>query len=287
MEKKFFTMIVVAALAVTLGLIIVSKEAREPLLREILSQQAALLDGQKNLDAKLAKNIAAGHDTAKIAVLENRITNLENQLNGIIEFFKKAQAVNPQAAGPGPQQAGPPPEDFNKVHNIEIGDSYVKGDKNAPITIVEFMDFQCPFCSRFHTPVEEVLKAYPKQVKAVLKNFPLSFHQNARPAAKAALAAGMQGKYFEMAEKLLNNQKDLSDAKYLEWAKEIGLNVEKFTNDLKNNDAKFEDIISKDMNLGVQVGVQGTPTFYLNGRKTLARDFNAYKVEIDRILSAK
>jgi len=90
-----------------------------------------------------------------------------------------------------------------------------------------------------------------------------------------------------MADRLLDNQKSLSDAKYLEIAKEIGLDVEKFSKDLKEKDAQWEDIIQKDMKLGTEVGVRGTPTFYINGKKASGRDFNYYKSEVDKILAGK
>jgi len=278
-------MIVVAALAVSLGIGIVSRQAREPILRELLKQQTALLKGQIRIQSELGKkqvgSVAYSGDVSRIKQLEDRVSLLESQLKGIQNFFKQYQAA---AGGP---QGGPPPEDFDTVHKIDLAHSYIQGNTNAPVTIVEFMDFECPFCSRFHQPLKEVLAAYPNDVRIILKNFPLSFHQNARPAAKAALAAGVQGKYYEMADRLLDNQKSLSDAKYLEIAKEIGLDVEKFSKDLKEKDAQWEDIIQKDMKLGTEVGVRGTPTFYINGKKASGRDFNYYKSEVDKILAGK
>jgi len=152
---------------------------------------------------------------------------------------------------------------------------------------VEFVDFQCPFCARFHPPLNEVLKAYPKQVNYVVKNFPLAFHPQARPAAKVAFAAGEQGKYWEMVDALLENGSSLSEAKYNELAESLGLNVKKFMADYKNKDEQWEDYIQKDIALASQVNVRGTPTFYLNGKKTNARDVNGFKREIDQILNSK
>jgi protein-disulfide isomerase len=128
------------------------------------------------------------------------------------------------------------------------------------------------------------LKAYPNDVKYVIKNFPLPFHPHAKPAAKAALAAGEQGKYFEMADALMSNQQSLGDAKYKELAQQIGLNLKQFEKDLKEKDAKFEAIIADDMQMVDAVDVRGTPTFFMNGKKTMARDAAGFKREIDLIL---
>jgi protein-disulfide isomerase len=223
----------------------------------------------------LKKLNTAGGGSSNNAEVLTQITALQNQLKA---FEAKAM---PQAP------AGPPPEDLNKVHIIEIGNSPVMGKKDAPVTIVQFTDLQCPFCARFYPPLKEVVKAYPDQVNVVLKHYPLSFHPNARPAAKIALAANEQGKYFEMTEALLENGADVAEDKVKEYAKKTGVNYNKLMKDLKNNDAQYEKIINDDLALGDRVEVRGTPTFYINGKKTNARDFNGYKAEIDQILAAK
>ena len=193
----------------------------------------------------------------------------------------------PPAQPQQPRPPMPPSEDLNKIYNIPVGNSIVVGKKDAPVTIVQFTDLQCPFCARFYPPVKEALKAYPGKVRFILKHFPLSFHPNARPAAKAALAANEQGKYIEMVELLLSNGADVSDAKLKEYAKQLGLNEQKLKDDIKNNDASYEAQIKTDMDLGGQVDVRGTPTFFINGKKTNARDFNGFKTEIDALLAGK
>lgn len=212
----------------------------------------------------------------------NRLTAIDSRLRSIED------KISSGAVAQAPKQPQAPTEDYNKVYTIDVGASYVKGKKNAPVTIVAFTDLQCPFCSRFHAPFQEALQAYPDKVNFVIKNFPLPFHQSARPAAKAALAAGEQGKYFEMVDALLENQKDkLNDEGYKELAKNIGLNVDKFSKDLKNNDAAYEDIINKDLELVNASDVRGTPTFFINGKKTMARDLNSIKAAIDKALEEK
>ena len=227
---------------------------------------------QRNIEQKIAKNSDSENTDnilARLSAIENKISALERR--GV-------------AAAPTVQPPQPPAEDYDKQYEIPVGQSYVWGNKNAPVTIVEFIDFQCPFCSRFHPPVLEVLKTYPNDVKYILKNFPLPFHPQARPAAKAALAAGEQGKYFEMADLLLENNQNLSDDKFKELAGKAGLNVDKFMKDYQGSDAEWEKRIQDDMTLAQQVDFRGTPMFYINGRKTDARDFNNWKLEIDKIL---
>lgn len=278
MEKRIFTLILVVIIGVLAGVGIVSKQGRDSVMTDVSKQLNALIESQKKLESRFSGGSTGGDFglaqkqsalEAKVAALEAKVTKLE----GIVG-----------QGGNNPPQM-PPPEDLSKVYDIPVSHSYVRGNKNAPVTIVEFVDFQCPFCARFHSPLNETLKMYPDKVNYVLKNFPLSFHPQAKPAAKAALAAGEQGKYWEMADKILDNGNSLSPDKLQEIAQGLGLDMKKFNADLKNKDQQWEDYIQKDIALGSQVDVRGTPTFYLNGKKTNARDANSFKTQIDAILN--
>ncbi len=216
----------------------------------------------------------------RVSELNTRIASLESKLEGPIN--KAANAA--QAAAPSQM---PPAEDLNKVYDIPEAGSIIVGPKDAKVTIVEFTDLQCPYCRMFYPPVKQALSTYPKDVRLIIKNYPLSFHANARPAAKAAMAAHNQGKFIEMVELLLNNGADVSESKLNEYAKALGINADKLINDLKKNDAAYEAQIAKDMELAEKVDMRGTPTFYINGQKTNSRDFNGFKREIDRILGSK
>ena len=208
-------------------------------------------------------------------------------LDARLAAMEKKTVFSPPPVPQMPQRPQPPSEDLNKVYTIPDGGSVIVGKKDAAVTIVQFTDLQCPFCARFYPPVKEALKTYPDKVRFIIKNFPLTFHPNARPAAKAALAANEQGKYIEMVELLLSNGADVSDAKLTEYAKQLGLNEQKLKDDIKNNDARYESQIKADMDLASQVDVRGTPTFYINGKKTSARDFSGFKTEIDALLAKK
>jgi len=291
MEKRIFTIILVVIIGVLVGVGIVSKQARDPLLKELIKQQTVIIRIQQRIERKIAsKEVAAqaSHEDNRLdqtlqkqQALEERIAALESQIKGMQTDLQQVKAA------PSQVRQGPPPEDFAKVHEIPIAHTPVIGNKKAPVTIVEFIDFQCPYCARFHLPVVEAAKAYPGKVNYMIKNFPLAFHSQAKPAAKAAFAAGEQGKYEEMVDLLLKNGRKLNEETFERLAEDLGLNVDKFLKDYKNKDAKWEDYIKKDMALGTEVGVRGTPTFYINGRKTAARDVASWKREIDQILQKK
>ncbi len=287
MEKRVLMLVVVVALGVALGVGIVSKQAKDPALGELLKQQALMIDAQQRMEKKL--NQASGTPSAidgglsaqllqKYQALEQRIASLESQLTAL------------RAAGPAAQPQvppAPPQEDFTTVYKIPVTHTPIIGQKNAPVTIVAFTDFQCPFCSRFHEPLLEAIKANPSKANYMIKNYPLSFHPQAKPAAKAALAAGEQGKYAEMAEAILADNKNLSEDLFGKIAKDIGLNVEKFWKDYRDKDAQWEKYIQDDIDLGNEVGVRGTPTFYINGHKTPARDLASWNAEIEKALKEK
>ena len=222
----------------------------------------------------LGNNQGNSNSSYAITEIQRQLEQIQNKINAI--------AVNGPQAQPQAQQP-PPAEDMNKVYNIPQGVSTVLGKKDAPVTIVEFSDFQCPFCSRFYTAIKDVMAAYPDKVKVIIKNFPLPFHPNARPAAKLAMAANEQGKFQGMMESLLANGGDVSDAKVKEYSQSLGLDYNKLMSDYKNRDAQWEKQIQDDIQLGSSVDVRGTPTFYLNGRKTNSRDLASFKAQIDAL----
>lgn len=147
---------------------------------------------------------------------------------------------------------------------IDVTGLPVIGNPDAPVTIVAFDDYQCPYCARLEPTLKEVLKKHPKDVKLVIKNFPLNFHKYARKAAAFALAADRQGKFEEFHTKLFENSNTLSDAKVEEIAKGLGLDIVKLKKDMA--DPAIERQISKDIADGAAAGVRGTPTVFINGK---------------------
>lgn len=165
------------------------------------------------------------------------------------------------------------------IQKIDITGAPFKGPENAPVAVVIFSDFQCPYCAKVSPLLDEVLKQYPKDVKVVYKNFPLQMHQFALPAAIAALAAHRQGKFWEMHDKILADYTTLSDEKLNGFAKAIGLDMEKFAKD--NKDPQLRKQVQLDLQDGMKAEVRGTPTIFVNGRRLNARNFDGIKTLID------
>lgn len=174
---------------------------------------------------------------------------------------------------------------FKNPVKIDIGKSPVEGPANAKITIIEFSDFQCPYCKRGYETMEEVKKMYPNDVKVSFKHFPLPFHKEAEPSARAAWAAQQQGKFWEYHALLFKNQSKLGSAYYLEAAKELKLNVEKFQKDMASPEAAAQ--VKEDNEIGAKHGIQGTPGFFVNGVAVKgAYPASHFKMIIDRWLKA-
>jgi protein-disulfide isomerase len=158
-----------------------------------------------------------------------------------------------------------------------------KGPKDAKVTIVEFSDFQCPFCSRVNPTLKQIEDKYGKDVAIVFVNQPLSFHAQARGAAAAFLAANKQGKAWEMHDKIFANQQALMPADLEKYAQELGLNVARFKKDVA--DPATEKMIADDQALASSVGADGTPAFFINGRELSgAQPFPAFQTIIDEEL---
>lgn len=149
--------------------------------------------------------------------------------------------------------------------NIPVAGAPVKGPADARITLIEFSDFECPFCSAAVKHVDEIMAAYPKDVKLIYKQFPLSMHPHAELAAEASLAAREQGKFWEMYELLFKNYRQLSRNSIMAMAKQLGLDANKFQSDIDSG--KYKKEIEKDMADGDTAGVYGTPAFYINGKQ--------------------
>ncbi|MFY0575369.1 DsbA family protein [Cystobacter fuscus] len=172
------------------------------------------------------------------------------------------------------------------VQNIEVGNAPVTGAKNAPVTIVAFSDFECPFCGRVVPTLHQLEQEYKGKIRVAFKNQPLPMHPNAKPAAEAALAAHEQGKFWEYHDKLFANQRALDRASLEKYAQELGLDVNKFKAALDSG--KFTAQVTADMAEAGRVGVTGTPSFFINGRSLVgAQPVDAFKRIIDEELKKK
>jgi protein-disulfide isomerase len=144
---------------------------------------------------------------------------------------------------------------------VATEDDSIRGSADAPITIIEYSDFECPYCTRFHETMLQVMENYDGQVKWIYRHFPLSFHANAQSAGEAAECAGDQDKFWEMADLLYENNTELGTEMYLKLAGEIGLNTSDFTTCM--DDGKYENKVKTQAQGGITAGVTGTPGSFI------------------------
>ena len=149
--------------------------------------------------------------------------------------------------------------------SIPVAGAPQRGPANAPITIVEFSDFQCPYCAAAVPQIDALLKDYPTQVKLIFKQFPLESHSHAAYAAAAALAAQKQGKFWQMHDAMFANRDNLTAQNILALAQNLGLDTKRFQSDL--NSTEVRETITRDVQDGDTAGVQGTPTIFINGQR--------------------
>jgi protein-disulfide isomerase len=164
--------------------------------------------------------------------------------------------------GQGPADHSKPLED---AVAIPVGDSPVRGAAAAPVTLVEFSDFQCPFCVAATPQLDALLKAYPTQVKLIFKEFPLDSHSQAALAAAAALAAHKQGKFWQLHDAMFAQKGNLSRRGILALAAGIGIDMARFQADLDS--AQIKQAVQKEMGQGEQIGVDSTPTLFVDGQR--------------------
>lgn len=187
-------------------------------------------------------------------------------LIGGIFFVSKMSSSSPSVAG----NSSPVSDEQKKLLEV-VSDDYIKGNKNASITLVEYLDFECEACRAYYPLVKQLAEEFKTDVRFVNRYFPLPGHKNGMQAALAVEAATKQGKYWEMHDTLYDNQsswgeKSVADPKIFEgYAAQIGLNLDQFKRDVASKEVK--ERVERDRNSGNRLGVSGTPTFFLNGEK--------------------
>ncbi len=214
---------------------------------------------------------------------------------GLAKIQITAGSGSGSGSGPG-RQLQPTPTPAPQIDYKELITSYagVLGDANAPVTIVEFSDYQCPFCRRaFEDAESKVIQNYVDtgKVRIFFKDFPLSFHPDAPTAANAARCAGEQGKYWDMHDKIFIGQGPaelgtvaINASVYTTYAKELNLDAAKFKTCVDTN--KYASDIQADTAQGISAGVSGTPTFFVNNQQIVgAQPYEAFKAAIDAELA--
>jgi protein-disulfide isomerase len=225
---------------------------------------------QQHLEAQAAKAEtpkASDETEAELATLTARIEELEARLAVLetrppVPMPIEVAAVAP--LGTPERSAKSEGSGASTTYKIPIGESHTKGFDDALVTIVVWSDFECPHCARVEPIRQRIAKEFGADVRFAFKHCPLSGHPRAKPAAIAAEAAAEQGKFWDMHDKLFDNHTDLTDANFLVWAGEIGLDVKRFERDL--GDAKLERRVQDQRDACTTFGVVGVPSFHVNGR---------------------
>jgi len=204
----------------------------------------------------------------------------KNKIYAALIKNAKTSAAKP-AAKDKPARRQPDPK---AIYKVPVGGSPFKGPKDALITIIEFSDFQCPFCSRVNPSMKKIIETYGRDVRIAFKHNPLPFHKDAPLAAEATIEAQAQGKFWQMHDKLFENQKALKREDLNGYAKELGLNMGKFKAALDSN--KHKSVHEADQKLARSLGASGTPAFFINGRNLRgAQPFEAFKTLIAEALA--
>lgn len=200
---------------------------------------------------------------------------VENALDEIIERRSQEQQQPPSVA-----------EMLEDRIEVSYEGAPIKGDEDAPITIVEFADFQCGFCARAKSTTARVLDEYEGKVKLAFRHNPLPMHEDAPLAHKASMAAQKQGKFWEYHDILFQNQNQLGEENLISWAEELGMDIEQFKEDMKREE--FEQRIEKDQQFARSNEAGGTPSFFINGVRLVgAQPYERFAEVIDALLEER
>jgi protein-disulfide isomerase len=240
------------------------------------------MENEKNNSKKLSQNFLAISILIAAFLVSGSILYSKN---GSSNQAKNTDQNNPQLAKIN-EGSNPSPANLSDVLKI-TKDDVILGDPNAPVTIIEYSDYQCPFCKRFFDETElQLRKDYIEtgKVKMIYRDFPLPGHPYAMPAAEAANCAKDQGKFWAYHDLIFKNHDNLDTIDYLKLAEELKMNTSDFKNCLDSK--KYDQKIQNDYNLGSGIGVNGTPTFFVNGKQIVgAQPYSAFKSAIDQELN--
>ena len=173
-------------------------------------------------------------------------------------------------------------------YDVPVDDDPVLGPADAPITLIEFSDYECPYCRKWHEEVlQPLMDAFPNQIRFIYRDFPLtSAHPNALPAAEAADCAGEQGKYYEYQDLLFSGKQALGDETYQQYAEELDLDSDSFKECTSSE--RYKDEVMADLNWASNLGVRSTPTFFINGLPLVgAQPFEVFQEVITKELAGE
>ena len=213
----------------------------------------------------------------ELTAVKTELQAVRGELKQVLAAVKASQAKQKPTRQPD-----------TKIYDINIGSSPILGPKDAPVTIVEFVDLQCPYCIREHPKIKEVLAAYPKDVRLVFKHFPLRMHTKAKPAHAATVLARAKGNdvFWSMIEKIMAKPRALEVADLRQYAEELGLDLAEF-DAVMADEKRIDALLAPDLSESRKCGVRGTPTVLINGLKLASRNIDDYKSRIDSLLADK
>jgi protein-disulfide isomerase len=210
-------------------------------------------------------------------LLQGSLDSTREEIASVREAVKELPRAQPAAPARPTARRGPDP---NQRYSVNVTGSPTKGPSSAKVTVVEFSDFQCPFCGRVNPTMARIHKEYGDDVRIVFKHLPLRIHPKAPAAHAAAEAAHRQGRFWEMHDAIFADQAGMSPERYQEYAEQIGLDVDRFNRDLKASDVQKR--VSADTAEAEKLGVTGTPAFFVNGRfLSGAQPYESFKRLID------
>ena len=213
----------------------------------------------------------------------NSLDRATAQIEVATEVLDKLPTAAPSRNAQRERKARPDP---NEEHKVEVGSAPILGSETATVTIVEWSDFQCPFCGRVSPTLEKIREEYGDQVRLAFKHLPLAIHPQAKAAHAAAEAAHRQGKFWEMHDLIFTNQRDLKVETLEGYAASIDLDMDQYRRDVSAKDVL--DRISEDMEQAQSLGVTGTPSFFINGKfLSGAQPYAIFKRSIDAALAKK
>lgn len=226
-------------------------------------------------------------DSEEIRFIRKELTTVKRELSLLRSDMRKVLAAlsNPKAAAkPTAKRTAKKPD--TTIYDVKIGTSPILGKADAPITIVEFIDFQCPFCVREYPKLKEILTAYPDKVRVVFKHMPLTFHKKAKPAHAAAQLALEQGGselFWKMYDKLMANPSKIDITDLREYAKSLKMDLAKFDK-VMEDPIEIDKLLEPDLAEAKRCNVSATPTIMINGLKLTDRGTESYKTRIDQLI---
>lgn len=218
--------------------------------------------------------------------LEARLQTAEENAE-VLKASAEAAAAREAAAQEAAGQARNSDQQVIR-YDVPVDDDPAYGSPEAPITVIEFSDYQCPFCQRWHLEVfPQIIAKYGDQVQLVYRDFPLDgSHPEARPAAEAANCANEQDKFWEFHDRLFSGEQDLSRQVYERYAQEVGLDMNEFGACL--DEQRYAQEVQNDFGFASQLGVRSTPTFFINGLAVVgAQPFEVFEQIIDMELAGE